>query len=138
MRGQSGSFKESSFHSMHLFSSLWFFFLYFFPFLLLDKKKMPRESIWNRKVEVKAKSERVERELEGKLPPFSWFFFVVFLCVLFFFVFEKNKTMTMHRCLFLWCYWNKKSKLSSPFSLYLRRRKGCCGNVSSSFFTMAF
>jgi hypothetical protein len=28
--------------------------------------------------------------------------------------------------------------LSSPFSLYLRRRKGCCGNVSSSFFTMAF
>jgi hypothetical protein len=30
--------------------------------------------------EVGAKIERAERELEGKLPPFSSFFWVIFLC----------------------------------------------------------
>jgi hypothetical protein len=50
-----------------------------------------------------AKSERVERELEGKLPPFSSFLKIVFphvllqrrqqhqVVVTFFFVFEKKK-----------------------------------------------
>ncbi len=52
-----------------------FFFLCFFPFLLLEKKKILKESVWNRRVQVGAKSERTKKELEGKLPPFSWFFF---------------------------------------------------------------
>jgi hypothetical protein len=39
------------------------------------------------RVEAKAKSERVEWELEGKLPPFSAFFFSMF----FFLLLEKKK-----------------------------------------------
>jgi hypothetical protein len=35
----------------------------------------------NKRAEVGAKNERVERELEGKFLPFSWFSFVVFLRV---------------------------------------------------------
>jgi hypothetical protein len=51
-----------------------------------------------------------------------------------FFMLEKKKTTTMHRCLLLWCYWNKEgdgNKLLSPFFLCLkrRRRKGRHGNV---------
>ncbi len=60
-----------------------FFSLCFFSFLLLEKKKMLGEileiemrkhSKWkckSRKAEAEAKSERVEWELEGKLPPYS-------------------------------------------------------------------
>ncbi len=71
------------------FSSLWFFFLcVFLFFLLLKKKKMPRRKRLKRRgrnmrPEVGAKSEVVERDLEGKLPPFSAFFF--FSIVFFFF-----------------------------------------------------
>ncbi len=79
VRGQSESLKVTSFPSLHFFSSLWFFFLCFFP-LLLRKKKMLRESVWKKRVEVGAKNEKVERELERKLLPFFWFF-VLFFCV---------------------------------------------------------
>ncbi len=73
------------------FSSLWFFFLcVFLFFLLLKKKKMPRRKRLKRRgrnmrPEVGAKSEMVEQELEGKLPPFSAFFFfsMVFLFLFF-------------------------------------------------------
>jgi hypothetical protein len=44
----------------------------------------------SRRAEAGAKNEKVERELEGKLPPFS-FFFVVFLCVLFSLCFRRKK-----------------------------------------------
>jgi len=47
---------------------------------------MPRENTWNgkcksEKAKVVAKSEKVERKLKGKLPPFFWFFFLLFSCV---------------------------------------------------------
>ncbi len=80
VRGHRRSLKESSFPFLH------FFFLYvFFLFLLLEKKNMPRESIWNRRVEAGSKSKRAYQELEGKLPPFSTFLF--FSMVFVFFVF---------------------------------------------------
>ncbi len=41
VRGQSGSLKESSFPSLHFFSSMWFFF----SFLMFEKKKMPRKNV---------------------------------------------------------------------------------------------
>jgi hypothetical protein len=43
VKGQSESLKESSFHSLHFFSSLWPFFFFFF--LILEKKKMPGENV---------------------------------------------------------------------------------------------
>ncbi len=76
------------------FSAFFFFYVFFslFFFLLLEKKKMPRKNIWNRRAEVngksgmakvRAKSERAERELKGKLLPF--FAFLLFSMVFFFF-----------------------------------------------------
>ncbi len=64
------------------FSAFLFFSMVFFYFLSLEKKKMPKENVWNKRVEAGAKSERAKHEFEGKLPPFSWFSFVNFLCVL--------------------------------------------------------
>jgi hypothetical protein len=126
VREHSKSLKETYLPSLHFCFSLWFFFLCFF-FLLLEKKKMVGESIWNRRLETIAKSERAEWELKGKLFPFFWFcFFCFFLVYFVFFVLEKKKTMTMcyHHLL---CYcWNKKNnnnKFSSPFFLCLRKKK---------------
>jgi len=42
-------------------------------------------------VEAKAKSEKVDWELEVNLPLFSWFFSCCFLVCFVFFVFEKQK-----------------------------------------------
>jgi hypothetical protein len=42
------------------------------------------------RVEAGAKSERAKRELEGKLLPFSWFFFYSFLVCFVLFMLEKN------------------------------------------------
>ncbi len=56
---------------------------------------MQGKSASNERVEVRAKNERVEWELEGKLLPFFafYFFFMVFfsLCVFFFLLFEKKE-----------------------------------------------
>ncbi len=52
---------------------------------------MPREK-WKRKsgrAEVGAKSEKVEQELEGKFPPYSWFLFFWFHVCFIFSMFEK-------------------------------------------------
>jgi hypothetical protein len=70
-----------------------------------------------------AKSEKVNRELEGKLPPFSWFFLGCFLMCFVFFVFEKKKTMTMCRHLLLW---------------WCCREEEDDGNVPLSFFVVLF
>jgi hypothetical protein len=48
---------------------------------------------------VRAKSERVERRLEGKLPPFSSIFFVIFLRGA---IAIKKKMTAMRRHLLLW------------------------------------
>jgi hypothetical protein len=98
----------------------------------------------SRKVEAGAKSKKAERELEGKLLPFSWFSFVVLLCVLSFLclrrrrwqqcviiffcggVAKKKKTMAMCRRLLLWCYYNEEgdgSLLPSLSFLCLRKRR---------------
>jgi hypothetical protein len=45
------SLKVKSFPSLH-FIFFYDFFLYFFSFLLLEKKKMPIESIWNKNAKV--------------------------------------------------------------------------------------
>jgi len=45
----------------------------------------------NGKAEARTKSEKAERELEGKLPPFFWFLFSCFLVCFIVFVFEKKK-----------------------------------------------
>ncbi len=42
-----------------IFFSMVFFFVFFY-FLLFEKKKMPRESIGNRRVEAGTKSEKLE------------------------------------------------------------------------------
>jgi hypothetical protein len=52
VRGHNGSLKESSLPSLQFFSYLWFFFLFFLFFFLLEKKKMPRKSVWNKRVKV--------------------------------------------------------------------------------------
>jgi hypothetical protein len=61
---------------------------------LLEKKKIPGKSVGNKRAEVGAKSERAERELEGKLPPFSAFFsfsMVFFSLFSFLFFYLKRK-----------------------------------------------
>jgi len=63
------------------FFAFLFFSMVFKIFLLLEKKKMPGESIWNKRVEAGTKSKRAEHKFEGKLPPFSWFFFLKKICV---------------------------------------------------------
>jgi len=85
---------------------------------------MPRESVGNRRVKMGAKNKRAEREFEGKLPPFSWFFCCFFMRFVFF-AFEKKKTTAMC-CHFLlwWCYILKKNdgnvlSFSSSVSLCL-------------------
>jgi hypothetical protein len=56
------------------------------------RKRLKQKGI-NKRGKVGAKSERVERELEGKLLPFStiFFFSMVFFC--FFFLLEKKKML---------------------------------------------
>ncbi len=48
----------------------------------------------NGKAKARTKSEKAERELEGKLSPFFWFFFSCFLVCFIFIVFEKKKKKT--------------------------------------------
>jgi hypothetical protein len=64
-------------------------------------------------------SERAEQELEGKLLPFSRFFFFCFLACFFSLVFEKKTTGVLHHYLFMWCYNEKdnNSLMSLPSSL---------------------
>jgi len=135
-------------------------------FVLIPSSELRRA--WSGRVEVRAKNERVEQELEDKFLPFSWFFFVVLACfvfsvfkkkktmvmhhcllswccseaIAFFCMFQKKKTTTIHCCLLLWCYCSEKgddSKLVSPFSLCLRRRRRRrCSNALSYFSMVVF
>jgi len=78
--------KGSSLPSLHYFFFFMVFFLCYFFFLLLEKKKMPRENVTNKKAKAGAKSDKVEREFEGKFLPFSCYFLLFsfmfcFLCV---------------------------------------------------------
>ncbi len=82
-----------------LFSTFLFFFMVFFAFLLLEKKKMLGESVWNKKVKVAAKSEKAERELESKIPPFFLFFF---FCVF-----------------YLFCVWQEEDDNNVPSSSFV-------------------
>jgi hypothetical protein len=69
--------------------SAFYFFLYGFFFFCLRRKKCQGEKRLKQKGRNKRpKSERVEVEFEGKLPPFSAFFFLLYG---FFFWFEKKK-----------------------------------------------
>jgi len=47
---------------------------------MVARKKCLKRKHRNRRAEAGAKRERVKQELEGKLPPFSWFF-LLFPCV---------------------------------------------------------
>jgi Na+-transporting methylmalonyl-CoA/oxaloacetate decarboxylase gamma subunit len=71
--------------------------VFLFLFFLLFEKKMLGESTWNKRVEAWAKNERVERELEGKLPSFSAFFF--FSMVFFFLFFYLRKIRCQEKAL---------------------------------------
>ncbi len=76
------------------FFTYFFLFMVFFFFTWKEKDAKRKHLKWkckNRKAEARAKSERVEWELEGKLPPFFWSFFCCFLVCFVFFVFEKKK-----------------------------------------------
>jgi hypothetical protein len=80
--------KVSSLLSLHFF-----FLCVFFSFLLLEKKKTLRRKCLKRKgtnkrLEVGVKSERAEQKLEGKLLPFSVFFFLLYG---FFFYLRKRR-----------------------------------------------
>jgi len=100
MKGQSESLKVNSFPSLHFVSFLRFFFsLCFLSFLLLEKKKMPRESTWHGSAKAGAKSERAEWELESKLPPLCAYFFfsmVFFSLHFFFFAWEEENAKRKH------------------------------------------
>jgi len=68
-----------------------FFFFVFFFFSSLWKEEDARKSVWNGKQKQEGKSERAHRKLEGNLPPFSWFFFLLFSCVFcFLYVWEEE------------------------------------------------
>jgi len=99
----------------------------------MEGQKQEGES---KKVEVGARNERVEKELEDKFFPFFWFFFGCFLVCFIFFVFKKNKTMVMYRCLFPWCYIEEGdgSLLPSPSFLCFKKKNG--DNTSLSFFVV--
>ncbi len=63
----------------------WFFCVFCFLCVWKEedaKRKHLKRKCKSKKVEAGVKSERAKRELEGKLLPFSWILFVVFLCVL--------------------------------------------------------
>jgi hypothetical protein len=71
------------------------FSVFFFSFFLLEKKKMPRRKCLkrkgkNRRPKAGAKSERAERELESKLPPFFAFFFLLYGFFFFSFALEEK------------------------------------------------
>ncbi len=107
MRGQSESLKVSS-SFLYIFFLFYGFFFFSFSFLMLEKKKMPRESVWNRRVEARTKSENVERELKGKFLPFFAFFsylWFFFLCVFFSFLMLEKKKMLGENV------WNKRAKV---------------------------
>ncbi len=133
MTRQSESLKVSSLLSLHFFSSLWFFF---FPFFLLEMKKMLRKMFETEgqkregrstRAKTGTKSERAKRELEGKLTPISWFFFCCCFLVCFVsFVFENKKMMAMCCYLLLWWCCKKEEddgNVSSFFMALLQRRR---------------
>ncbi len=70
VKGHSGSLKESLFPSLHFFFFCMVFFSFvFFSFLLLENKKMPRENIWNKRVEArrqKRKGRSGSQKWEGR------------------------------------------------------------------------
>ncbi len=119
--------------SVIIFFVMIIFFFVLFSFLLLEKKKMSGENVWNKRVKAGAKSERVEQELEKKLPPvfailfFRYGFFCCFFVCFVFFVFKKKKMTRMCYYLLLWCYYSKESngKLlpSLSFSVVFKQRK---------------
>ncbi len=104
LRGQNGSLKVGSLPSLHIFSSLWFFSLCFFSLFKQKEKNARRKHLKQKckseKAKAGAKSEKVEQELEGKLPPFSTYFFfsMVFfpLCLFFFPTWEKKDARKKH------------------------------------------
>jgi hypothetical protein len=62
---------------------------FFFPLSIWwedAKRKHLKRKCKSEKVEVEAKSEKAKRKLEGKLPPFSWYFFCCFLVFCLFYV----------------------------------------------------
>jgi hypothetical protein len=79
---------------------------------------MPRESIWNRKVEMGTKSEKAEWELENKLPPLFWFFWL-FFCVF-----------------FILCVWEEKndSNASSFFFVVMLEQRTQWHQATITFF----
>ncbi len=92
VRGQHGSLKESSFASLHFFSSLWFFF---FSSTWKEEdamRKLLKQKDRNGKAKAGAKSEKAEWELEGKNLSFSTFlFFSMIFFSMFFFSYLKRR-----------------------------------------------
>jgi hypothetical protein len=76
---------------------VFFFFFLFFYFLKKKdaKRKCLKQKGRNKKAKPRTKNEWVEREFEGKLPPFFafFFFFMVFypLCFFFFLCLRRRK-----------------------------------------------
>ncbi len=81
------------------FFPLWFFFLCFFLFSYIENKKMPRESVWNKRTEVgrqkrELKMRRQSTSLKESSFPFLHFFFspqFFFLCFFLLFFYLKRK-----------------------------------------------
>jgi len=96
--------KVNSLPSLHFFSFLLVFFslcVYVFLFSVWEEEDVRRKHLKrkckSRRTEVKTKNEKAERKLEGKLRPFSAFFFFsitfflcVCVCVRFFFAWEEE------------------------------------------------
>jgi len=82
-----------------------------------------------RKVEAGAKSEKVEWELEGKLPPFSTYFFfsMVFFSLCFIFLLLENKKMSGESV------WNRSAKTRGQ--KWEPKVKGENGNLKVSSLT---
>jgi hypothetical protein len=89
------------------------------------KRKRLKQKGKSEKAEAWTKSERAKQELEGELPPFLWFSFVVFLCVLSTLCLRKRKRRQCAIVFFCGVITKKGncSLLSLPFSLCLRRKR---------------
>jgi hypothetical protein len=88
----------------------------------------------SRKAEVGAKNERAKQELEGMLPPFSWFFFVVvFLCVLIFLCLRK----TNYHCLLL-CIWAEEEENNVVAFFFMSEKKMTVWQHTVVFFCGGF
>jgi hypothetical protein len=70
-----------------------------------------------------AKSERAEQELEGKLPPFSWFFLGRFLVYFVISVLQKRRRRWQCAIVFLCGAIVAKKVLPSPSSQVVLKRK---------------